>query len=195
MGPSSSGQMVPVQRSEAPPAFSDLVKRSTRFLTSVPAADVLNKVEGLLRNCQTGRTETPVGYIGKVVVNWDIFRLEVWGEDVSGPPLSALQMYLMPSDTAMTLNIAASPSPHSALSSSYGAGSGQAITRSIFMVEFIRGELEIFIFKRFYQWAREKISELVKRDWEGSNMLSYMSPSPRLDSAVLQQYGSLRYKL
>ena len=30
--------------SQAPPSFSDLVKRSTRFITSVPAPDVLRKL-------------------------------------------------------------------------------------------------------------------------------------------------------
>jgi hypothetical protein len=37
--------------------------------------------------------------------------------------------------------------------------------QQLFLVEFVRGQLEIFAFKRFYQWVRLKLSELVKRDY------------------------------
>ncbi len=163
------------------PAFRDVVKRSTRFLTSVPARDVLSKVERLLEECHFHKTQTPVGFIGKVAVNWVTYRLEVWGEDTMGPPMSALQLYAMPLDTV----VPASPAGPGFMAGSFDGGS---VSRPVFLVEFIRGELEIFIFKRFYQWVREKISELVKRDWNGSKYLDYMSPSPRLDSALLQRY-------
>jgi hypothetical protein len=33
------------------------------------------------------------------------------------------------------------------------------------LVEFVRGQLEIFAFKRFYEWIRQRVSELVKRDY------------------------------
>jgi hypothetical protein len=36
---------------------------------------------------------------------------------------------------------------------------------TLYLVEFVRGQLEIFPFKRFYEWIRQRISELVKRDY------------------------------
>ena len=196
LGVSAQGTVV-ARAAEKPPAFSGLVKRSTRFLTSVAASDVLTKVERLLEECRLNKVQTPVGFIGKLVVNWDNYRLEVWGEDASGPPLSALQLYQMPHDVVQSLSIAASPMPASFMAGSFGAvdsATGQPVARPIFMVEFVRGELESFIFQRFYQWVREKLSELVKRDWEGAKYLDYMSPSPRLDSAILQA-ATRGYKL
>jgi len=175
-------------RAQQVPAFSDLVKRSTRFLTMVPAVDVLIKVERLLEECKASRLQTPVGFIGKVMVNWDNFHLDVWGHDTLGPPMCALQLYQLPADTNI---ISASPSPNVFIASSFDGRdslAGQPVSRPVFLVEFIRGELEIFIFKRFYQWVREKISEVVKRDWAGSNYLDHMSPSPRLDNSLLNRY-------
>lgn len=60
---------------------------------------------------------------------------------------------------------ASSPPVSSSLSSSYGISSQQQqqITQ-YYLVEFVRGQLEIFQFKRFYEWVRQRISELVKRD-------------------------------
>ena len=174
------------------PAFSDLVKRSTRFLTSVPAVDVLTKVEHLLHECKLNRVQTPLGYIGKVMVNWDNFHLDVWGQDIVGIPMCSLQLYQMPRDIIQNI-AAASPntSNFGFMVGSYDGRdsiTGLPVPRQIFLVEFIRGELEIFIFKRFYQWVREKLSEVVKKDWVGAQYLDHMSPSPRLDSALLHKY-------
>jgi len=180
-------------RAQQVPAFSDLVKRSTRFLTMVPAVEVLIKVERLLEECKVTRVQTPIGFIGKVMVNWDTFHLDVWGHDTLGPPMCALQLYQLPADTNM---ISASPSPSIFMASSFDGRdsiTGQPVPRPVFLVEFIRGELEIFIFKRFYQWVREKISEVVKRDWTGPNYLDHMSPSPRLDSSLLHKYQTGNY--
>jgi hypothetical protein len=41
----------------------------------------------------------------------------------------------------------------------------QSQPQQLYLVEFIRGQLEIFAFKRFYQWVRHRLSELVKRDY------------------------------
>jgi hypothetical protein len=37
--------------------------------------------------------------------------------------------------------------------------------QQLFLAEFVRGQLEIFAFKRFYQWVRQRLSQLVKRDY------------------------------
>jgi hypothetical protein len=37
---------------------------------------------------------------------------------------------------------------------------------AMFLVEFIRmHKVEIFAFKRFYQWVRQEVEELVKKDY------------------------------
>ena len=166
-----------------PPAFSDLVKRSTRFLTTVPADQVLLKVQGLLEECRFQKTQTPLGFIGKVEMRWDIFRLEVWGLDTTGPPLCSLQLYQMPQDTS----IAASPEPSRGyMAGSFDANNAGGAPRPLFLVEFIRDQLEIFAFKRFYQWVRQRVSELVKRDFAGVNY--FEAQSPMVDSSLLAKY-------
>ena len=53
------------------------------------------------------------------------------------------------------------------LSSSYRAMDALAslVPQQLFLAEFVRAQLEIFAFKRFYQWVRQRLSELVKKDY------------------------------
>jgi hypothetical protein len=156
-----------------PPNFSDLVKRSTRFMTAVPAAEVLDKFEQILEEYRFKRVQTPIGLIGKIELHWEIFRLEVWGSDTNGPPLCALQLYLMPPNNNSP-SLAVSP------------GSFGLPSQSLYMVEFIRGQLEIFAFKRFYESLRQKISELVKRDY--AFKLFDQAASPLVESFLRRQF-------
>lgn len=163
-----------------PPHFSDLVKRSTRFITAVPAQEVLDKVEQILEHFRFHRETTPIGHIGKIEVCWESFRLEVWGSDTSGLPLCALQVYTVVSSAT------ASPQHPASFSSSYEASIGGFMgPQNLYMVEFIRGQLEIFAFKRFYQLLRQRISELVKRDYA---FKGFDQQSPVVDSFLRQQY-------
>mmetsp|Transcript_19695 Transcript_19695/g.43914 ORF Transcript_19695/g.43914 Transcript_19695/m.43914 type:complete len:942 (-) Transcript_19695:436-3261(-) len=185
-GASSSSIGVAVTGTVRPPSFHDSVKRNTRFITAVPAAEVLIKVEAILDTVRCERTATPIGLIGRVELNWELYRLEVWGPDTHGPALCALQLYQMPcghsqpptpdrpSGTPSPINagcIASSPGIGGRGSGSRsGSGSGQGLsgtvrTQQLFLVEFVRAGLEIFKFKRFYQWVRQRLSELVKRDY------------------------------
>lgn len=174
-----------------PPNFSDLVKRSTRFLTAVPAAEVLDKVESFLELNLINKIQTPgIGLIGRVELR-ECFRLEVWGSDTSGPPLCALQLYQIPTNIESTppfpigdirdqsilpsegikiqqmgfLNPSISTSfkgldNHEESFVSAGlrtrngsfVGPSREMSQDLFLVEFVRGNLEIFAFKRFYQW-------------------------------------------
>lgn len=68
--------------SQPPPSFSDLVKRSTRFITSVPAQDVLQKVMRVLEGCRLDGSPTAIGVIGRVELNWESYRIEVWNTDI-----------------------------------------------------------------------------------------------------------------
>jgi hypothetical protein len=178
--------------SQQPPSFTDLVKRSTRFITAVPAADVLLKVEEILEASKANNTATPLGIIGRIELHWESFLLQVWGSDIFGPPQISLQLYQIPQSSS----VASSPVVRSSLTSfmsaasprsSFGFGSftgtdeglymGQsAAPQQLFLVEFIRGQLEIFAFKRFYQWLRGGLSELVKRDYEGKSEFAAASP-------------------
>lgn len=190
-----------------PPSFNDSVKRSSRFITAVPACEVLDKVEGILELVRRERVQTPIGIIGKIQMHWDAYRIEVWGADTSGPPLCALQLYQMPAvhsnspspARGLSITTGACSSPYlvngraSRLSPSFGfvrnyeggcplpvtssssiqsrrlspsgVGSEGTHTQSLYLAEFVRGQLEIFAFKRFYQWVRQRLSQLVKRDY------------------------------
>jgi hypothetical protein len=187
-----------------PPAFSDLVKRSTRFLTSVPAAGVLDKMASVLQQSRAHNEPTPLGYIRDVQVYRDSYRLEVWADTThtqytnttpysereKGPPSCAIQLYQMPVEMC-------TPSPVSHLGSYTGPASFEAASslspnpnalapRQVFLVEFVREQLEIFAFKRFYQWMRQRVSILVKRDYAGVQYFD--NPSPMVDSALMMQF-------
>ncbi|CAE7544780.1 unnamed protein product, partial [Symbiodinium microadriaticum] len=155
-----------------PPSFHDAVKRSTRFITSVPAAEVLEKVESILEQCRVHRTSSPIGLIGRVEVHWESYHLDVWGVHEAGagnPPLCSLHLYQLPSSTPpispardILGDVSLGSSPNM-LGSSFGLA--PSLPQQLYLVEFVRGQLEIFQFKRFYEWVRQKVSELVKRDY------------------------------
>lgn len=160
---SSTGRMSGLQRgisdNAGPPSFHDSVKRSTRFVTAVPAADVLEFVESLLEDCRLAKTSTPLGVIGKVVLHLELYRLEVWGVDDMGPSLCALQLYQMFDHSGPTYASSPSRMLHDGIAGVVPSSQNQ------YMVEFVRGQVDIFVFKRFYQWVRLLLSELVKRDY------------------------------
>jgi serine/threonine protein kinase len=190
------------------PAFSDSVKRSTRFLTMVPATVLLQQVQQILEDVCKQHIETPAGYIGKVVVDWERYRVEVWDINVHGPAIFALQLYQIPAESGIsassysyatsTNSFPSSPDRYSFQSSSNSSNSNNnnvynpagsytytttsyitpsaspgswltnttsVLPQEVFLVEFIRGQLEIFAFKRFYQYIRQKLSDFVKKDY------------------------------
>lgn len=165
-----------------PPSFHDAVKRSTRFITSVPAGEVLETVENILEQCRQHRTVSPIGLIGRVEMHWESYRLDVWGV-VSGqgnPPLCSLHLYQLPQsaspmspprDILNGLGLGCSPNM-----SGTSLGASYAPPQQLYLVEFVRGQLEIFQFKRFYEWVRQKVSELVKRDYAFSCLDQAGSP-------------------
>lgn len=170
----SANVSITSDRQVHPPSFIDTVKRSTRFITAVHAADVLCKVEAILNSVKCEKLDTPIGLIGKVELNWEQYRLEVWGQDVHGPAVVALQLYQLPltstsaSPDRCGLFSGSSDSPQvGSLSSSYRAADAMQsyMPQQLYLAEFVRAQLEIFAFKRFYQWVRQRLSELVKRDY------------------------------
>ena len=152
-----------------PPSFNDLVKRSTRFITAVPPTDVLDKIETILEDVKFQRTVTPIGFIGKVELNWDRFCLEVWGLETHGPALCAIYIYQIPphqNNDIVPGSLAHTIHGNGNVNTSVGGGTGSfGDGQTMHLVEFVRGQLEIFAFKRFYQWVRQKLCELVKRDY------------------------------
>lgn len=170
----------PIGVATHPPEFSDLVKKSSRFLTVVPAVDVLSKVSSVLEDCRAKRIPTPLGLIGYLKIDWNNFRLEVWGLELSGPPLFAMQLYEVPethshayaSSPAHTKLVAMAESQ---LASSFGTGRRDSYSsggpKTLYMVEFVREALDIFVFKRFYEWVRQSFSQLVKRDAGAKHLL------------------------
>ena len=136
-----------------PPSFHDNVKRSTRFITSVPSTKVLETVENILNDCKINKIMSPMGMIGKVELHWESCSLDVWGQDTSGPTLCSLHIYQLPKSTPP------SPAAHMPYDTS------STTQANLYLVDFVRGQVEIFVFKRFYEWVRQKVNELVKRDY------------------------------
>jgi len=192
------------QQHSQPPSFNDLVKRSTRFITAVPAAEVLVKVQTILEECKALKTATPAGVIGRIDLNWNNFKLEMWGIDDT--PFCALQLYQFSSDmspspsslsfvtndgTATTTSpsfsfTSPSLSPH-ALTARSIQMPGLATPPELFLAEFVRGQIEIFAFKRFYEWLRQQLCVLVKRDYTAMNLFE-PSISPKVDYQLLQRF-------
>jgi len=180
-GAGGSTQAIPI----VPPSFNDTVKRSTRFITTVPAAEVLQKLECVLEECRFQKISTPIGLIGKIELHWQSFRVEVWGIDTTGPPLCAIQLY------ALSPEVAATPTAPShlidAMVGSSEGGAESVMMRQPFLVEFIRVQLDLFPFKRFYTFLRMRISELVKRDFAFKHFSS--AASPMVDSYMMRNLG------
>ena len=86
-GVPSRGSSSSSTSSQPPPSFSDLVKRSTRFITSVPAFDVLDKLLCVLNTCRDKKSVTAIGIIGRVDLIVETYRIEVWGNDMNGQPI------------------------------------------------------------------------------------------------------------
>lgn len=155
-----------------PPNFSDSVKRSTRFITSVPAFDVLQKIIQVLETFRVNKSVTGIGIIGKVELYEEAYRIEVWGHDgTMGPPIMAMQVYQMPRNEEERTNNMECPSTDN---------------NESFLVEFIRGQLEIFAFKRFYQEVRQEVEYLVKSDY---SLSSFQAGSPMITNSIISRFS------
>lgn len=169
---------VPTPRpSSNPPSFVDCVKRSTRFFTTVLATEVLDKVEHVLEECMDRKTATPIGIVTRIEVLRSVFRINVWSDhqimDSSAPFLCAVQLYeisgtmppaaMSPSHQPVPTFLSGD-SKSDGIVSSPAAGRGSA-HQPLFLVEFVRGQLDIFTFKKFYRWMRARVTQLVKKDY------------------------------
>lgn len=108
----------------SPPSYSDVVARSTRFLTALPARLVLSNIENALK---TNPCPLPYEYpkvSQDVTIDWDNYQLEV---RYAGLLTCTVQVFLF--------------------------------QRGVYLVEFRRGHVDIFQFKRFYENIRALISE------------------------------------
>ncbi|GLE02517.1 hypothetical protein PINS_up011355 [Pythium insidiosum] len=104
-----------------PPSYQDLVARSTRFLTALPAPLVLSTIETILTTNLGAALQQGPAF--RVAIDWDNYQLDVH----HGATLTCtVRVFLY--------------------------------QRGVYLVEFRRGQVDIFQFKRFYEGLREKIS-------------------------------------
>ncbi|RLN91413.1 hypothetical protein BBJ28_00006106 [Nothophytophthora sp. Chile5] len=108
----------------APPSYNDVVARSTRFLTAVPARLVLSNLEIALAISPSPRPYECSNVPQHVTIDWENYQLEV---RYAGLLTCTVQIFLF--------------------------------QRGVYLVEFRRGHVDIFQFKRFYEEIRAKISE------------------------------------
>ncbi len=173
-----------------PPSFHEHVKKSTRFLTSVSASEVLEKIECVLLQCKDGHLVSPLGAIRKIELSWETYRLDIWGLDVAGSALCSIQLYRISTDSSSARRDVVSQSPfaygsvfnsgHVASGSPAPPSPGGAISLSTapqYLVEFVRGPIEIFLFKRFYDFVRQQVAELVKKDYSSNSLDQFGSPT------------------
>ncbi|KAL4114193.1 hypothetical protein PRIC2_014873 [Phytophthora ramorum] len=127
--PGDDATSKPVQDEQAtdlvpPPSYSDVVARSTRFLTALPARLVLSNIESALaaNPCPLPYEYSKVPQ--NVTIDWDNYQLEV---RYAGLLTCTVQVFLF--------------------------------QRGVYLVEFRRGHVDIFQFKRFYEKIRAQISE------------------------------------
>ncbi len=113
------------------PMFQDLVKRSTRFITAVPAGEILRMISNIIAIDPYNHLPHPfVGENQQVHVNYETYKLDI---RVGKIRLCTVRVYLMRS--------------------------------GLYMVEFLRGQLDMFEFKRYYEDLRDKLSAVVKSDY------------------------------
>ncbi|OWZ22306.1 CAMK/CAMKL protein kinase [Phytophthora megakarya] len=107
-----------------PPSYSDVVARSTRFLTALPARLVLTNIENALKANPCPLPYDCSNVPQNVTIDWDNYQLEV---HYGGLLTCTVQVFLF--------------------------------QRGVYLVEFRRGHVDIFQFKRFYEKIRMQISE------------------------------------
>jgi len=113
------------------PMFQDLVKRSTRFITAVPAGEILRMISNIIAVDPYDRLPYPfVDENQQVHVNYETYKLDI---RVGKIRLCTVRVYLMRS--------------------------------GLYMVEFLRGQLDMFEFKRYYEDLRDKLSAVVRSDY------------------------------
>ena len=174
-----------------PPSFHENVKRSTRFVTAVPAAQVLLKIENILELCRLDKRHTAIGPILRVNLNWSDFKLEAYGTEIFGSPLFSLQLYEFSSLNSSAQYLSASSSNIWTDVNLYGRSPALSMSpmsimdetpsksmhQDLFLVEFVRGrQIEIFAFKRFYDWLRQSLSQLIKKDCVSGVIEQAVSP-------------------
>jgi len=116
----------------------DLVKRSTRFVSSVPAADILMGIEDVVCSGAAPRPCHLANLAQETLVSWDEYRLDVrWGSALA----YSVHVFLLP-DVAPT-----------------------ASSLPSYMVEFRRrSQMDIFQFKRYYEGVLEELGRHMKHD-------------------------------
>mmetsp|Transcript_34711 Transcript_34711/g.55597 ORF Transcript_34711/g.55597 Transcript_34711/m.55597 type:complete len:891 (+) Transcript_34711:104-2776(+) len=112
------------------PQFNDLVKRSTRFSTAVPAREVLERIRDIVEQ-NPYPLKCPYRNIAqKLSVDYNNYTLDVMRGNIK---IFTVRIFLIKAGT--------------------------------YMVEFIRGQANIFEFKQFYDQIRQRLSEIVKNDY------------------------------
>lgn len=137
----------------APPTFQDLVQRSTRFVTSVPAVEVLSKIEAIIADNQHPlETAKGLRIVQRVVVHWDDYRLEIFR---GGMLICTVQIFLREE----------------------AVRTGSA---DLYCVEARRGHLDIFRHRRFFAALRERLCEEIKRDYSLQLLGTGIHSPPRI---------------
>lgn len=135
---------------EEPPAFVDHVRRSTRFVTSLPAAEVLGGIEDIINS---GAIPLPPPFeLQETHMCWDDFRLEVRWDSVL---VYSVHVFLLMGE--------------------------EDSSRCDYLVEFRRGQMEIFDFKRYYETVLERLSRYIKDD---PRVLDYRATGVLPDSST-----------
>lgn len=138
-----------------PPAFSDLVRRSTRFVTDCHAADVLFGLEEMVLNRDVA-LPYPYDVTSAVdaALSWDDYCLDVhWAGELA----YSVHLFLLPPAATTTAAAVGAAGGGSAGASSGGSGAGG----DQIMVEFRRGNLDIFVFKRYYEALVERLQQVL----------------------------------
>jgi hypothetical protein len=118
---------------EEPPTFVDHVRRSTRFVTSLPPTEVLSSIEEIVIS---GVIPLPPPFEHQETrMNWEDFRFEVrWDACL----VYSVHVFVLVGPEGMNSND--------------------------YLVEFKRGHMEIFDFKRYYEAVLERLSRIIKDD-------------------------------
>lgn len=111
----------------SPPSYNDVVARSTRFLTALPARLVLSNIETALATHPSPPPYQFPNVPQNVTIDWDNYQLEV---RYAGLLTCTVQVFLF--------------------------------QRGVYLVEFRRGHVDIFQFKRFYENIRTYIVECME---------------------------------
>ena len=136
------------------------IPRSSQFYTTVKPSKVLEKIHHIMEECIKQETVTPIGIISKCIAHHKAYAMEIWSREYQDKFACKINVFMMVSKLRSPDDKTQSEHLYHILDE------GKLSEPQQFLVEFVRGPSKIFEFRKFYQWIRSKLIQIVNKDYK-----------------------------